>query len=368
MRARSGASVEEGILRAMRTWPLFASMIVACGAAQHPTDAGPRATHAAPPPLPSARALDATATFGDLVMAAVHQDDRRASDSDAGCLVRTEPTGGYTLEADLSVAVRGITEAPTDVRARVEAHRGSVRVLTRLGSYGGASPLVFVALTTLAGTAQRTGVVLVVTAAGVHVLRTGEASDPRALDVQHAIDSLTSMDVASVFVSASASVPLADVAALLRALPASLEGRVALATLLPEGATLPEDGGADDAAPLCADGLPPLADDAIGEADAASLHTSLSALVPAAQACVATSASGLGGLVHVAFRIAPDGHVHEACVIDDATGDATLRACLVAALEAITFAAPTGGSVDVELPLRLELEHDAAHHQRAICD
>ena len=352
----------------MRCW-LFALLLVACGGAQRPVptrDAGARAD---PPPVPSDRALAAEATFGDLVSAAVHQDDRRASDSEAGCLLRVSPSG-FVLDADLSVAVRGLTEAAVDLGERIGAHHGAVRVLTRLGSYGAASPLVAVALTTIAGVPRRTAALLVLTSRGVYVLRTDATTDTTPLDVAHAATSIASLDVASVFVTANADISLGDFAALLRALPASLEGRLAIATMLPDGAQAPDPASTEgaDAAPICS-GLDELAEDApIGDLDAATLRTSLSALVPAAEACVATSASGLGGLVRVAFRVEPDGHVRQACVTDDATDDGTLRACIVTAIEAIVFPRPTGGSVDVELPLRLELAHDAAHHQRALCE
>lgn len=357
----------------MRRLALCSLLLVGCGGAQHPRadhdDAGASTTHADPPPLPSDRALAADATFGDLVLAAVHQDDRRASDSDAGCLVR-RTASGFVLEADLSVAVRGLPAAATDLAARAEASGGRARVLTRLGGYGGASRFVAVALTTIAGSATRTGALLVQTRGGVFVLRTDEAGDARAVDVATAIARLASMDVGSVFVTADADTPLSDLVALLAALPSSLDGRIALAAVLPEDAVAPADDASTSApvAALC-EGLPTLPDDAlVGDLDASTLRASLSSLVPAAQACVATSASGLGGLVRVAFRVGQDGHVSEACVVADATGDPTLRACLVDALEALTFPAPVGGTVDVELPLRLELERDAAHHQRAVCE
>ena len=344
------------------------ALCAACGSAPPRTEHHETVAHTDPPPLPSDRALAADATFGDLVAAATRQDDRRASDSDAGCLLR-HTSSGFVLEADLSVAVRGLDAAASDLGARVETSAGRARVLTRLGGYGGPSPLVAVALTTTAGAPSRTGALLVQTAAGVYVLRTDVASAPAAMDLEAAAAAVRSMDVASVFVTADANVSLVDVARLLAALPSSLEGRVALAAVLPEDARAPEDAApppTTDSA-ICADGLPPLPDDAaVGDLDADAVRAGLSSLVPAGQACVATSASGLGGVVRVAFRIDATGHVGAACVREDATGDATLRACLVAALEALSFPAPSG-AVDVELPLRLEVAHDAAHHQRALC-
>jgi hypothetical protein len=357
----------------MRPRALSLLLLVACGGAPHPPperqDAGPSATHGDPPPLPSDRALAADATFGDLVLAAVHQDDRRASDSEAGCLLR-RTASGFVLDADLSVAVRGLPEAANDLAARAEASGGRARVLTRLGGYGAPGPLVAVALTTIAGAASRTGALLVLTQGGVFVLRTDAAGERDALDVETAAARVAAMDVASVFVTADASTPLTELARLLAALPATLEGRIALAAILPEDAVAPLDDPASvpPTAAIC-DGLPELADDvSVGEIDASALRGSLASLVPSAQACVATSAAGLGGLVRVAFRIAEDGRVRQACVVEDATGDATLRGCLVDALTTLTFAAPTGGAVDVELPLRLELTRDAAHHQRALCE
>jgi hypothetical protein len=354
----------------MRWLAISSLLVVACGGTQHPptqrADAGASSASTDPPPLPTDRALGADATFADLVAAAIHEDDRRASDSDAGCLLRATSTG-FELAADLSVAVRGLPDAPTDLSARVAASGGRARVLTRFGSYGGTSAFTAVALTTLAGSATRQGVVLVLTAHGVIVLHTsgGGATDP--VDTAHAMASLGD---GAVFVTADGDVPLADLRALLAAIPPSLAGRVALAAVLPEDARTPDDAAAAaDAAPIC-DGLPPLADDAaVGDLDPADLRAALSSsLVPAAQACVATSASGLGGLVRVAFRIGADGHVTDACITEDATGDATLRGCLVDALHATAFPHPTGGVVDVALPLRLELAADPAHRQRPLCE
>lgn len=349
--------------------------LVACGGAQHPAsgpvDAGRGAAPADdPPPLPSDRALAADATFADLVQAAVRQDERRASDSEAGCLVRAA-TSGFVLEADLSVAVRGLPAAPDDLADRARASGGRARVLTRLGGYGTASSLVAVALTTIAGASPRRGALLVQTAEGVFLLGTEDPGAAEPLAIAAVVERLASMDVASVFVTADGRTSLSELLRLLAALPASLAGRVALATVLPEDAIAPAEASDDTATPhgaIC-EGLPSLADDAaVGELDTASLRAALGSLVPAGQACVATSASGLGGLVRVAFRIADDGHVREACVVEDETGDPTLRACLVDALMAMAFPRPTGGSVDVELPLRLELQHDAAHHQRPVCE
>ncbi|MFO0685474.1 MAG: AgmX/PglI C-terminal domain-containing protein [Sandaracinus sp.] len=356
-----------------RLWPWIV-LLAGCGAAPPPasraTTTDTHRAHEDPPALPSARALAADATFADLVAAAVHEDTMRASDASAGCLLR-ESADGYRLEADLSVAVRGLAEAPSGLGARAEASGGRARVLTRLGSYGGPSPLVAVALTTIAGATPRAGVLVILTASGAYVLRAGQGGggSPDRIVSARVVESVSALaDDEAVFLTAEPSLPLRELAALLRALPATLAGRVALAAVLPEDARAPEEASAPDGAPVC-DALPELAEDAsVGDLDAAAVRSSLSQLVPAAQACVATSASGLGGLVRVAFRIDPDGHVRTACVTEDATGDATLRTCLVGALESLVFPAPSGGAVDVELPLRLEVERDPAHTQRPLCE
>jgi hypothetical protein len=66
------------------------------------------------------------------------------------------------------------------------------------------------------------------------------------------------------------------------------------------------------------------------------------------------------------MRIDPSGHVSEACVSEDGTRDGVLRACLVAAARELAFPAPTGGSVDVALPL--VIEPGATHRQVALCE
>jgi hypothetical protein len=65
------------------------------------------------------------------------------------------------------------------------------------------------------------------------------------------------------------------------------------------------------------------------------------------------------------MRIDPTGRVSEACVSEDETNDGVLRACLVAAARELGFAAPSGGPVDVALPIRIE--PGLAHRQQAIC-
>ncbi|MDQ3033968.1 MAG: hypothetical protein M3Y87_16245, partial [Myxococcota bacterium] len=69
-------------------------------------------------------------------------------------------------------------------------------------------------------------------------------------------------------------------------------------------------------------------------------------------------------LVAIAVRIAADGRVREACVMEDATGDPSLRACLVRAARELAFD-PPGGVVDFALPLRLEAGR--AQRQAPVC-
>ena len=66
------------------------------------------------------------------------------------------------------------------------------------------------------------------------------------------------------------------------------------------------------------------------------------------------------------MRIGASGEVGEACISEDPTNDGVLRACLARAARALAFTPPTGGTVDVDLPL--VRAPGVAHRQRALCE
>jgi hypothetical protein len=350
----------------------FLACSVGCGGAGteqprgHPGPAPDRAP--APEATPTARAsprdLTAAATFADLVAAARRQDDLRDQDSSAGCLLRTAP---WRLEADLAAAVRPLPEPPPSLTARLER----VAVLTRYGAIGdrgaadGASaPLGLVAFTTTRPSAGAPAAVLVVTARGLWLGRTDRA---RFDEIDRSRLATLDDGQSLLFVTAHAGVPLRQLAEALAALP-SMPGRIALAVALPGETRLPEPTPPTaETAPRC--GLTALPDDApLGELSLEALRSGVAPLVERARLCAGTTegAGALGGRVVVSMRIDTSGRVIEACVSEDETDDGVLRACLAGAARELLFDAPSGGSVDVALPMRIE--PGLAHRQRALCD
>jgi hypothetical protein len=309
----------------------------------------------------SPRDLAPDATFADLVAAARRQDDLRDQDSSAGCLLRAPREGGaFRLEADLAAAVRPLPEPPPSLTARLER----AAVLTRYGAIGEpAAPLGLVAFTTTRPAAGAPAAILVVTTRGLFLGGT-EAARFDEIDPSR----LARLDDgrSQLFVTAHAGVSVRALANVLAALP-PMPGRIALAVALPEGTRLPEPPAATaESAPICE--LSVLPDDApSGELSLDALRSGVAPLADRARLCAGTTdgAGALGGRVVVSMRIDPTGRVSEACVSEDETNDGVLRACLVAAARELGFAAPSGGPVDVALPIRIE--PGLAHRQQAIC-
>jgi hypothetical protein len=306
-----------------------------------------------------ARTLRSDARFGELVAAARRQDQLRDQDSTAGCLLRLRPAP--RLEADLAAAVRPLPEPPASLADR----RGSVSVLTRYGALGAPdAELGLVAFTTTRPAPGAGARVLSLRADGLWLAST-DGGSARAIER----DALAGLDDGRslVVITAESGITVEALGSVLAALPSSLAGRVALAVALPEGTRLPAPAAPEgpDAAPVCE--LEPLPDAGWGELDAAALRRGVTPLVDRARLCVGTTEGpgALGGRVVLSMRIDPTGRVGAACVSEDSTDDGVLRACLVAAARELAFEAPTGGSVDVALPLRLE--PGLAHRQTPLC-
>ncbi|AKF05423.1 hypothetical protein [Sandaracinus amylolyticus] len=352
-------------------------ILAACGGAPPATstrtpDAPQPREHRASTVPTSPRTLARDATFADLVAAARTLDDRRDQESDAACLIGVTPSG-FELRADLAVAVRPLAEPEGDLDARLANDPGPVRVLTRYGSYGtGAAQMGLVATSTTLPPTRGTALALFVTPEGVYTRRSDQPGGERdASRVAWVVEHTDWSAFDLVVVTAEARVPLTTLVALLEALPASLAGRITLAVPLAAGTRLPDappavDGTAERGQ-LCPDGLPELTEDAaLGDLPASSIRAALAPLQSSAELCVGTSSGpgAAGGRVALAVRIAPDGRVSDACVMEDSTGDAALRACLSRAALELAFDAPSG-YVDFALPL--VLEPGRAQRQVAVC-
>jgi hypothetical protein len=351
---------------------LFSLCLAACGGTQAPPPEHhprPHDEHEDDPPVAtSPRDLAPDATFADLALIVARQDRLRDSDSDAGCILRTT-TSGFRIDADLAVAVRPLPEVPEDLDELLAHTPGPVRVLTRYGSYGDTGQLGASALTTTMPPRDPVATLLVLTDRGVYLRHTDHpetSAGPLTIDAVRAAVSAST----TVFVASEAGVALTTLRSLLAALPEGLDGHVGLALTLAEGTRLPDAPTLQPAEELalCEGGLPVLADDVVsGDLSSAQVLAGLAPLRSAGEICVGTSTGtgARGGRVVVDVRIAAGGNVSSACVREDDTDDATLRACLVHALETLTFDDP-GGVIDFELPL--VLAPGLSHRQRAICD
>lgn len=323
------------------------------------------------PPAADLRDLDPDATFADLARAARELDDRRDQDSSEGCLLRR----GWHLAADLAVAVRPLAEPPDDLDERLEGDPGAVVVLSRWGMYGEAREggVALTAVTTTMPPRTEPAILWAVTDRGVYVRHSRVAvTEPGPLSLEQAT-AMIPADAGALFVTAEAGLPLSRLADVLAAAPDRLTGTVGLAVALAPDTRLPEppeQGGQADTDGLCPNGLPPLAEGApVGNLLPQRIVSSLGPLRQGAEICVgATDGPGAaGGRVVLALRIGADGSLAEACVVEEAAPDPSLRACLLRSARSTMFPTPDPpGAVDVQLPLVLAPLDE--QRQRPLCD
>jgi len=270
--------------------------------------------------------------------------------------------------------LRPLPEPPADLDERLSHEAGPVVVLSRWGAYGQARPgvLALTAVTTTLPPRREPAAVWFVSDAGVTSRSTGAPVESGAGSVDEAVAQVPA-EVGALFVTAEASVPLSRLADVLGRVPESLVGRAGLAVALAPDTRLPAPPpvvAIEGQDALCVDGLPDLQDsDPIGTLAPEQIVSSLGPLRQAVEACAGASdgPGAAGGRVAMALRIAADGRVASACIVEDATGDPALRACIVRATRSIAFPAPEpAGFVDVQLPLALSLLE--SQRQRPLCD
>lgn len=362
---------------------LCALWLLSCaGEAARPAGAGapptalahaPAATSGSDATGPAAtdtRALPVHPTFADL-LDVVRALDATEPSPGRGCLLRGLPPQRF--EGDVLVGVRPLPSAPEALAMRLDQDARPVSVLSAWGTSVGACEIALVAFTTTtAASARARAVAAFVTERGIYVrgddaaLRTAPGPMPTA--AFGALLAQASLDAPAVlYVSAEAAISLADVRAVLLAVPDRYE--VALAVALPKGTRLPASE-ASTTEWLCPDGLPaPTDDEPEGAIDTAALQRALQPLHEAAASCALASGprAWVGGRLVLALRIDPEGRARELCLTDDAVGDALLRRCLIASTRSLALPKPTPrGFVDVHLPLDLALAGPSA--QRALCD
>lgn len=325
------------------------------------------------------RVLGAGATFAELVAAARRLDDRREADSDRGCILAGRGGEPWRLEGDLSVAVRPLPDAPSDLDERVPepGDRGKVRVLTRWGQLDPAArELALVAFTSTPPLRASSAVALLLTDQGVYLRRVGPASvepfGPLSVDQAGArLQSALGDAAPPVFVTAEAGVDLGRLRTLLHWLPESVHGATALAVPLAPETRIPDPSTRrDDDTGLCPDGLPePAADASEGSLSSEQLLGALTPLREGSRACFdsATGEAATGGRLVVHLRVGPDGEVTEVCFPEDEVADPGLRACVAEAARATRFPAPDPpGFVDAAIPLAFQ--PDDSLRQQPLCD
>ncbi len=325
---------------------------------------------------PDFRSLAPHATFAALVDAARMPDETRRTDSDAGCLLAGETR--FPFPADVLVAARPPAAAQAPLTSTLEEAAGPPTVLSAWGMQPGeALDLSLVAFTTTsASTQQRPVLALFLTAQGIYARGASPEvrAQPKAMTLDQASALLASIPTERapvVYVSAEAKIPLSDLRALLRALPASFEA--ALAVALPKGSRLPAPTApsqTESGDSFCPNGLPaPAASEREGDLSAEALRAAIPLLRDAVPRCAADGGAraALGGKLTLSLRIDEAGRVRHACLAQDEIGEPLLRRCIAQSAREISFAVPSpAGSVDLELPLALAAGGPAA--QRPICE
>jgi hypothetical protein len=217
----------------------------------------------------------------------------------------------------------------------------------------------------------RPGVVVLLTNRGAYLRRTdglvsAGRTEPRAPAALRRELADLAVGEATVYVTAEANVPLAEVAAALAAVPVG--AAVALGVALGAEVRVPDPPppAAERPTGLCPAGLGAAERSPPGQLEPALIVGALGPLRAAARSCMAESGGmrAAGGRLELMMRIGANGAVERACLLTDEVGGAALRDCLVRAAEATRFPRPQpAGHVDVSLPLVLR-----PTVQRPVCD
>jgi hypothetical protein len=299
-------------------------------------------------------AHESAADYRALVRAAA----AREGTDDASCLFARD-AGGLRMLGYSNAALRPLPSPEVELDAAL-AQSVSVNVLTPFGRYGGALGALTLASFTYAPP-TREAVALVITDQGI-ALRGTTASVPMRdkLPVAQAVQAVTALMPATVFVAAEAQVSTLALADLLGALQAQ-RVPVALAVNLAPATRLPEPPPAPSA-DICPSGLPDT-NEAEGALDVSALAPALSDLRTHAAECLnsAEPRGMAGGHLSLLLRVSESGALADACIDRDETGDGRLRACILAQAKKLRFPQPAPrGSVDLALPLALVPAHPPA--------
>jgi len=356
------------MLRSLRVLTL---LCLGCGAAQapaRPTEAvRPSGPLRAEEPAPPSDRLAPEASYAELVHSA-GQLDGRARPTAACLLART--ASGFVLGGEVAAAVRPLPPAPEELDETLK-NVEHVELLSAWGRHGdGNGKLALVGFT--ASAPARSAVALILTDRGLSLRgASGTTVSPRdGLDRNAALAALAALSTRetppTIFVSAEASIALRDVYALLEVL--TLRGlEVVLSVSLATNTALPLPASATARVSRCEDGLP-ATDAPEGSLANSDILAGIAPLRESAPDCLlrGDARGAAGGRLTVAFRIAANGRVQEACIAHDELGDPGVLACVIDIARALSFAPPSaGGVLDIELPIALRASSRAV--QRAAC-
>lgn len=307
-----------------------------------------------PAPPPDGRELAKTATFGDLVAAAIKIGATDKATSTAGCNLRRMRDGSYRFEA--TIAPGTYAPPPSDLDDLITKTGPGVIIATPFGNAGTGSGIT---LQTLSPLPKSVGASLVpaffVTDGGVYMKVTmqrgmsfgaGAVEKLKPNEVERVKRELAPRAEAIV-IAAEPDVKLDRLREVLEWVE-DAKGPVVFAVPLGKDAKVPK-AATGAKAPLGADGCPGGADlmdipkgSVPGEYSMSKIGDVNDDHKKDAMQCSAKLPPGnAGGRMKVDFRIEPDGKVSKACVMKDEIGDAALRACVLEKTRAHVFEKPS---------------------------
>lgn len=312
------------------------------------------------------------ATFALLVERARALDSAPPPEAAHPCLLRYEPT--LRFEGDVAAALTPLPNAWNTFSRFQNAH-GAIRVLSRWGQAGPEIYDLAVAAFTSTPPVSLTEPALVIFVEGDRAyVRTTTVAVPlarrRAVLVSALLQEMQELVTgtpSAVYITASAGTTLAQLRAAFTAI-APVDAPIALAVPMAPDTHLPArvvNAGADSPRDVCPDGSadrPAIARE--GSLETAQILAPVQASRPTLAACFTDQArESAGGVRYVmSLAIDADGSVYNACVVRESVRDVAVRTCLLNALRALRFSAPSpAGFVSVQLPLRFDaLETEAA--------